>query len=200
MSAPPTLIPEQRFTDPRRLHMCRARVGQVPRGAHERPLVQRCRALSGPKSSLLLARTPRAVPARVSAASRASPAILNPARAWLASRAGAHSGCTCSSATRDVSEGTGGLYHRPEDRPQASRSCSPRCATGVSFPLDLVPMALQLHVEGALVEGRGGAGRCRSSRPAAGPSPPVRGPSACSRARSAAAIWRCAMLACAMSE
>ena len=58
--------------------------------------------------------------------------------------------------------------------------------------------ALQLHVEGALVEGRGGVGSGRSSRPVAGPSSPVRGLSACSWARSAAAIWRRAMLACAM--
>ena len=39
-------------------------------------------------------------------------------------------------------------------------------------------------------EGCGGRGGCRSGRSAADPSPPVLGPSACSRAPAPAAIWR----------
>ena len=53
----------------------------------------------------------------------------------------------------------------------------------------LMRLLMRVHVDG--VDGvDGGVCGGRSGRLAAGPSPPVPGPSACSRAPAAAAIWR----------
>jgi hypothetical protein len=49
-------------------------------------------------------------------------------------------------------------------------------------------------------ERRGSRSSSRSSRHAAAPSPPVRGPAACSRRPPAAAVWRCVVAASMMSR
>ena len=80
-------------------------------------------------------------------------------------------------------------------RPRPLARGGTRCATGASLLINLVLVALQLRVDGALGEGRDGRRSGGSGWLAAGPSPPVHGPCACTRARSAAAIWRHAMRA-----
>ena len=61
--------------------------------------------------------------------------------------------------------------------------------------VDGLAAAVALHIKVERGEGRGGRYGCRSGRSAAAPSPPVLGPSACSRAPAVAAIWRPAVLA-----
>ena len=59
-------------------------------------------------------------------------------------------------------------------------------------------VAMRLHVDIDLGEGRGGGWRLRSGRLAADPLPAVHGPSACNRRRRAAAISRSAVVAHAL--
>ena len=65
----------------------------------------------------------------------------------------------------------------------------------VFIAADGLAAAVALRIEVERGEGRGGRYGCRSGRSAAAPSPPVLGPSACSRAPAAAAISRPAVLA-----
>ena len=98
--------------------------------------------------------------------------------------------CACCAASPEVSEHAEPVYYRPEPRPQASASSRTRCALAVGHRrLVLMRLLMRVHVDG--VDGvDGGVCGGRSGRLAAGPSPPVPGPSTCSRAPAAAAFWR----------
>ena len=87
--------------------------------------------------------------------------------------------------------------HLPSTRTTSASGGNFLLALRAAIFIDVDGLDAAVALDVALERGEGGGGRrgCRSGRSAAGPSPPVRGPSARSRAPLAAAIWRRAVLA-----
>ena len=80
-------------------------------------------------------------------------------------------------------------------KPRQSAPSSLRCVAGVAMRVMYLVVALRLHVDVDVSEGRGGGWRLRSGRSAADPSPAVHGPGACNRRPRAAAIsWSAVLL------
>ena len=103
----------------------------------------------------------------------------------------------CKYSRARVVRGDRTLLLNPNTDPKAVETS--RIGAGGALP---VRAEAGLHgcgvlLEAGLSEGGGGVVEHGSGRHAAGPSPPVHGPSACTRRRLAAALRRRAMLACA---
>ena len=131
MSAPPTLTPELRFTDARRLHMCRARALQAHDGARARALRWRCRERCEPRRRLIRPRVPLAMRTQASSTPARRPTYPNSHAPRLDSRASPQAQCTCPTTSCWAAERPDGLYDRPDERPQASRPLSRRCGLAV---------------------------------------------------------------------
>ena len=195
MSTPPTLTPKTRLTHSRCLHMCRTRVAQALGRAPDRKMGQRCRARCEPGSRLIRPRVPLGVRARVSPTPARRPTYPNSHAPRLDSRASPQVWCACSTTSRCAAEQPDGLRHRPEERAQALRPSSLRCGLAMGSRTTSPPSPHFGPCWSTPARRSGGGSSSRSGRPAADPSPPVRGPAACSRRRCAAAIWRRAVVA-----
>ena len=193
LSEPRTLSPVLGFTDARRLNPCRVRVGrrnEERAGAH---------GDRGTRVARRQGERPTSVPARVPCP-RASPSpwnrpALSPSYMRLVStlvlyvlRQHGHDG-----GARRV-RGLGGLP--PSTSSAAASVGDVRLALHVELLRRVVGLlaAVGCCWSSRREEGSGGGQRRRSWRVAADSSPTLRGPSACSRGRCAAAVWGCAVV------
>ena len=186
----PTLVPELGFPRARCLHMCRRRAAQAPRGARGARMVPVSRERSEPGTSALCRRPALAMPTQASRTSTSLPNIPHSPCAPPRLPDSPRSESTCCPASHDVSEHSETIYYRPLPRPQPSAPSRTRCADAV-VDRAMAPLHTVLPLLLECIGGSSSGDRSsRSGRPAAAPSPPVRGPSACTRAPAAAAIWR----------